>query len=54
VVQIIKEAFDISVQYPVDLSAGYSYVQRIQGIMLAPVFTEPVAEIYKIRFIYLV
>src|SRR6266849_4530716 len=47
----IKKAFDVQVEHPVHFSRQQSRVQRIQRLMLASPWSEPVRESEKIRFI---
>lgn len=43
-IDIVKEAFDVGVQYPVHSLFGDRHVQRIKGLMLATLRPEAVAE----------
>ena len=52
-VYIVEISLNVCVQYPIYFTLGYANVQCIQRIMLTPTFPESVAEIYKIRLIYL-
>src|SRR6266851_1146327 len=47
----IEKAFDVQIKHPVHFSRQQSGVQRIQRLMLAAPWSEPVREAEKIRFV---
>src|SRR6266478_6189099 len=47
----IEKAFDVQIEHPVHLSRQQSRIERIQRLMLASPWSEPVRESEKIRFI---
>src|SRR6266852_56414 len=47
----IEKAFDVQIQHPVHFSRQQSRVQRIQRLMLAAPWSEPVRKAEKVRFI---
>src|SRR5467141_2161004 len=48
----IEKSFDVQIEHPVHFSRQQSRVQRIQRLMLAAPWSEPVREAEKIRFVY--
>ena len=47
----IEEAFDVQIKHPVHFSRQQSRVQRIQRLMLAAPWSEPVRKTEKVRFV---
>jgi len=47
----IQKAFDVQVEHPVHFSRQQSRIERIQRLMLASPWSEPVRKIEKVRFI---
>ena len=47
----IEKAFDVQIEHPVHFSRQQSRVERIQRLMLASAWSEPVREAEKVRFI---
>src|SRR5882724_10900826 len=47
----IEKAFDVQIEHPVHLSRQQSRVERIQRLMLAAPWSEPVREAEKVRFV---
>src|SRR5467141_3534696 len=47
----IEKAFDVQIEHPVHLSRQQSRIERIQRLMLASPWSEPVREAEKVRFV---
>jgi len=50
-VDVIKETFDVGVQYPVHSLFGDPDVERIKGLMLATMGPEAIAETEEVFFL---